>query len=548
MKNCFHLYLLSFLISCSSSHSNEVIELIPTKEKAGYQYVNREGKIVINPQFDDADYFHEGLALVKSTGTEGAYGFINTEGKFIISPQYKYATSFSDGLAWVVSKNGAPVAINKKGEIKFSQNDAERVYSFKEGLAAFEIKGDDDKEKFGFIDKNGKIAITAQFSNVHFFSNGLCAVENEENKWGYVNKEGKLIINYQFESTSKFDANGLAPVSSDSKWGLIDKDGKYVVNPQYSFLVSDGDKYLISQDRKFGWIDSKGKIIINPQFNNALPFAGNDLAPAEISKGSWGFVDKDGKIIINPQFEDATPFNGSIALVKNSGDMFGFIDKDGKYVVNPQFDINATTFVLNQLNYISEFSSVSTDFFDISKILNRINIFSPEGLKIDCSLNDVMKKFNKTQSDFGQYVSLYPIISNEKVLKNIFLNVSIYAKAYNDIPDGWYTTKVFNPNALITAFLYEVDFGYYNERRENVKNEFVKSLKDFQKSASQNLSESDELYINKQKGIELVIYNNTTKLQILIAKQGSLNLNLNEQSTAPQVVDTAATPSSYYRY
>ncbi len=36
-------------------------------------------------------------------------------------------------LAWVVSKNGAPTAIDNDGEIKFSLSTAERVFIFSEG-------------------------------------------------------------------------------------------------------------------------------------------------------------------------------------------------------------------------------------------------------------------------------------------------------------------------------------------------------------------------------------------------------------------------------
>ena len=54
-------------------------------------------------QFDDADDFSEGLALVKVAGD---YGFVGRDGQlvvnFVIEPQFDEADSFSEGLALVL--------------------------------------------------------------------------------------------------------------------------------------------------------------------------------------------------------------------------------------------------------------------------------------------------------------------------------------------------------------------------------------------------------------------------------------------------------------
>ncbi|NMG73095.1 WG repeat-containing protein, partial [Parazoarcus communis] len=127
------------------------------------------------------------------------YGFVDEEGKFIIQPKYKQATVFSEGLAWVVEENGAPIAINKKGETKITLKNAEEVGIFKEGLAFYSAFNKDGKKEFGFIDNTGNIVIKPKFSTVGFFTEGLCAVKNELGKIGYINKKGELIVNYQFD-------------------------------------------------------------------------------------------------------------------------------------------------------------------------------------------------------------------------------------------------------------------------------------------------------------------------------------------------------------
>jgi len=332
----FLCIILMGLISCNGGgEDQEKIKLIPVVMGLEYQYIDQEGKIIINPQFTNASIFYSGSAVVQTSGSGNKWGFIDEKGKYIFPAVYKQVSIFKDGLAWVVNENASPNAINEKGDIIFNLPVAEHVRSFQEGYAAFsQLSADKVNEKWGFVDKSGKISVNPQFSNVENFSDGKCAVSNEEGEWGYIDKSGNLIIPYQFNNAQSFH-NGKAIVRSLAKVGVITSDGKYFINPQFQNMVYDDDRYLINQDGKFGWTDKDGKIIINPQFNNAYPFSGSALAPVQ-SGNNWGYIDKDGKIAINPQFEYALPFNYKMALVV-SGGKFGFINLDGKYVINPQF-------------------------------------------------------------------------------------------------------------------------------------------------------------------------------------------------------------------
>ena len=55
-------------------------------------YVNQVGKIVIEPQFDDAYNFSKGLAAIKISDK---WGYINHKGEIVIKPQFDDARSFS---------------------------------------------------------------------------------------------------------------------------------------------------------------------------------------------------------------------------------------------------------------------------------------------------------------------------------------------------------------------------------------------------------------------------------------------------------------------
>jgi len=59
-------------------------------------YIDKTGKTVIEPQFDDARNFQEELARVK---INKKWGYIDKTGKMVIEPQFDRAFGFSEGLA-----------------------------------------------------------------------------------------------------------------------------------------------------------------------------------------------------------------------------------------------------------------------------------------------------------------------------------------------------------------------------------------------------------------------------------------------------------------
>jgi hypothetical protein len=117
-------------------------------------FIDRTGKFVIEPQFDSAHDFSEGLASVKA-GKQS--GYIDRLGKYVIEPKFKgVARSFSEGLAAVYA-----------GE-----------------------------HKFGFIDRTGEFAIEPRFGLPLDFRNGLAWVSIETSsgvKHGYIDKKGKFV-------------------------------------------------------------------------------------------------------------------------------------------------------------------------------------------------------------------------------------------------------------------------------------------------------------------------------------------------------------------
>lgn len=359
----FAVIVYYFQLGRSISRS-QTLKLIPFKSGDKWGYIDKEGKILINPQFNKAWVFIDGIALILSS--DNKYGYIDEDGKFKINPTYKDALPFSEGLACVVSENSKPQFIDINGNVKFVVNESEICGSFYEGLSIVKI-GD----KFGYLDNTGKMKINPQFDAAYSFNDGLAAVgsynkDTHEMLYGFINTNGDIAINYQFKGCNGLFSEGLASVYDGKKFGFIDKSGKFVINPQFNNAGNfKNSKATIKQGSMVGYINKEGKIIINPQFISGFDFSkDNDLALVWSSDRKAGYIDSDGKYIINPQFETGTNFYGDFALVR-SANKWGIINKEGKYISNPMYDEINVDFD----NYKN--SVVYSDYFDVDEVVKK---------------------------------------------------------------------------------------------------------------------------------------------------------------------------------
>ena len=147
-------------------------------------YLDDEGRVAIEPRFEGAYDFKDGMARFWQ---QGKYGYVDKRGSIVVPPTYESAADFSEGFAAV--KSG---------------------------------------EKFGFIDRAGKLVIAAQFDRVQPFSDGLAAAQRDK-LWGFVDRAGKWVLQPRYQWTREF-RNGLAWAGEPRQRGgsYIDKQGRVV--------------------------------------------------------------------------------------------------------------------------------------------------------------------------------------------------------------------------------------------------------------------------------------------------------------------------------
>jgi len=188
-----------------------------------YGYIDYQGDIVIEPNYEYALPFSDGLAVVK---INGLYYFINKCGEIVLGG-YEKAFSFHEGMAWV-KNNGKIGCINTRGEIVFYKDCYPHNYS--DGLALI--------DGTIYIDYLGKtiIDISNNYTEGKSFNEGLAPVINN-GKWGYINKDMKLVIPCLYDDAEPF-YEGYAAVKINDRWGFINKNNEILIKPEY-YLVSN---------------------------------------------------------------------------------------------------------------------------------------------------------------------------------------------------------------------------------------------------------------------------------------------------------------------
>jgi hypothetical protein len=321
------------------------IELLhPARATDGrWGFINNRGELVIAAQYDHAESFSENRAVVELAGRRG---YIDLQGQLIVPAQLLEAGPFAEGLALVTFADGQRAFLDSDGQRAFGlPAEASWATRFSHGFAAVQFDG--DPSLWGFIDIRGQLAIAPRFSWAEPHAMELASVMlggraglMGGGKWGYIGRDGELAIEATYDGAGAF-SEGLAPVAIQGEWGYIDRQGRQVIPCQYlaAWPFSGGFglvKESTAEGSRWGYIDRFGTAVIPTQYIAAQSFA---EGLAAVKRGSlsepWGFIDHRGETVIPPRFDHVAPFRGGLARVEIAGKI-GYIDRSGRWIWEPR--------------------------------------------------------------------------------------------------------------------------------------------------------------------------------------------------------------------
>lgn len=368
------------VLTAAKKNNNAETLLYPVEVDGKWGYINKAGKVVVEPAYAWADEFHDGVAVVEMMNSSDGgndresvdsvrYGAIDLTGKMVVKPDYTFITKYTEGVAGAIIADSTTeleyFVLNKEGKALSALPENMQIVSMlfngsnlptqSEGMILVQ---DDLSEKYGYIDRYGKLIIPYQYNEAANFSNGLALVKNDRNQYEYIDKTGKVKIDASKYLSGESFSEGLAAVAVQDKenskiaYGYIDTKGNMKIEPRYAraYRFSEGLAKVATgrsiNEYSIGYIDVTGAYKIGPAANDSYEETMLSEGLAPIADGAGGYRDKEGKLSIAPvvtKDEDnylkhnvAGDFRDGIAKVSLSDGRIGYIDRTGKYIWSPR--------------------------------------------------------------------------------------------------------------------------------------------------------------------------------------------------------------------
>lgn len=358
--------VLPFLSSCEDKENFWDVEYLAVQFDNGedWSIINARGEVVVKEEYSSASYvstIYKGVYWVKDDEGYHLYN-IKEPKRPMIKTVYRNATDFAYGRA-VVSNPDEPIKIiDTDGKVvKTLSEDIVEVSRYFEGMAMFR----NSKDKWGYLDRDGNVAIPASYDMALWFSDGHACVGSESKD---KEKRELLIIDKKGNVTGTIDFKKYAEITSfsfvDGMMTLYDTKTKEMVMVGYTgeplltvdgsysssfddnavFLLVSGvkDGYIVYRGKggECGVVDYKGNEIIRPKYQALLNMGGGIFAAKK--KGEFGFVDKEDNTLEDFEYDGILPLKlGDNFIVGDGEEIMLLSPKDwkkvGKTFVNASF-------------------------------------------------------------------------------------------------------------------------------------------------------------------------------------------------------------------
>ena len=329
-------------------------------------FIDRRGRFVIEPRFDEARDFHEGFAAVgvwvtvfisPASSTSGyceleskmRWGYIRRDGSYLVTPRFGEARDFHEGRAVVTCENGLLGYLDTRGDLAIpcELNEALDVEGgVGAGLTDAGVRLIHDKPIAPGFDRlvrwesaGGRLAsLTGRirspllgqvFTFMGPFSGGLAVLRRADGSVGAMDEQGRLVM--PFRSMGDPLSFSVDPAFSE---GLL------------GFSVGVGCR------ARHGFLSPSGAVAIEPRYSAAAPFAeglasvcvdpedetgAHDCERSDPPPRRCSFIDRTGRVVIADTGGEGTFHAGLAAGAFGGGDEVGYLDRAGKLAIATAF-------------------------------------------------------------------------------------------------------------------------------------------------------------------------------------------------------------------
>ena len=256
-------------------------------------------RIIKNTPCDDLeDLLREGLIAVKS---DGKFGFVDKNGKEVIPPRYEEVMPFVRGIS-AVKRNGKWGFVDKRGKEIVSPTYEFAGYCYfiiSEDESYWCIEGSDyDYLKLGYlpvVKKAGKYStpFRGEYDFIVQIDSNLFLAK-KGGGWGLIDEKNKEVLNFRYDKLFRLHKD-LFVYSEKGKYGVISLRRGVIVQPKYNVIFYAGEGMIgLVLNNNAGFADTSGKMIFQPKYDYGDPWFINGFA-LMYNKGKPYLLSRDGK-------------------------------------------------------------------------------------------------------------------------------------------------------------------------------------------------------------------------------------------------------------
>lgn len=361
--------------------SLEEIDRVPTDaslRRHAWGFIDANGKLAVEPQFERVGDFHHGLAAVR---WKGKWGYIDAKGKMAVPPRYDSASDFVEGGLAVVTVDGRYQLIDRAGKAVGDAIDAS-VDSVRLGEGKPARLSITYREEFRSTSGERRYAKPG-VQVISSYGDGLFIGVDNHGMHGLLDGDWNWRVAPQYSDISRLDRNALALGIGEEEVVLIDPAGKVIgEGKRYERIKRVGKAFWSAQlprGKGYALLDAAGQPLgaltaeeaqSSEIYDNTLVYVSGDtlkayvagraepvalgsgMRPEQNEEGYLLFRDQAGQVagLLTPKGawlhgDSAPPWladvgrmtlrQGKLWLSGQDGQLLNALDADGRAILQP---------------------------------------------------------------------------------------------------------------------------------------------------------------------------------------------------------------------
>lgn len=292
-----------------------------------YGYMNQSGQVVVEPVYDDAGYFYDGLAVVRKSGLCGVIG---KDGGEILPLCYMTVVLKENGI--IAQREGMYYCFDREGRELL---DGAWDSIWEEDGIFHASRGDRDI----LADRDGKVLFEetdSPYCPNMIPGRELIRLENAEERWGILDFDGQIVVPFQYGYIG-YEADEVGFRYRDWKTGkegyLDGEDFSVKISAIYDFI---GEFYegraVVIQDGKYGILRSDGTLELACEYDGIALF--DDGSTTIREGGNVKLTDKQGNRILIGEYKSVGKVGNGYEAQSWEDNGYSYWDGQGNLVVS----------------------------------------------------------------------------------------------------------------------------------------------------------------------------------------------------------------------